>query len=245
MGKNRLNNIYKGMKSRCYNPKDVGYKYYGKRGITVCKEWMNPEFAKGLKGCNTKGWLSFKEWALTNGYQENLSIDRIDVNKGYSPDNCRWVSTKEQANNTRQNHLITYNGKTQTLMQWCEELNLCYNMIHKRIFERNWNIEDAFTTKDITQPIMITYNNKTQCLKDWCKELGLNYSTIYNRIITRHWPVDKAFNDSSHLKTIKITYNGRTQRLKDWCKEFNLDYVSTYKRIFVFNWSVNKAFETK
>lgn len=197
MTKCRVNSIYRTMKQRCCNPKSKSYEYYGGRGITVCSEWLDSEIDNTVKGCNTKGWLAFKKWALENGYQDGLTLDRIDVNKGYSPDNCRWVTIKEQANNKSDNHFITYKGKTQTLMQWCEELNLGYNQTYKRIIIRNWEIEKAFEISKTQEHIMITYKGKTQCLKDWCKELNLNYSTTYKRIMVQHWAVIKAF------KTIK------------------------------------------
>ena len=110
----RLNRIYNGMKDRCSCPNNPVYKYYGGRGITVCDEWL----CKERIGNKTKGWLVFKAWALNNGYRDDLSIDRIDVNKGYFPENCRWVTQKIQANNTRSNRFVTYNGRTQTLSQW-------------------------------------------------------------------------------------------------------------------------------
>lgn len=86
----RLATIHNGMKFRCYNPKCKGYKNYGGRGITVCKEWLNTERVNtGGHNNPSKGFLTFQQWALANGYKEKLSLDRINNNKGYSPENCR------------------------------------------------------------------------------------------------------------------------------------------------------------
>ena len=125
----RLGGIYYGMKRRCTDPKDTAYNRYGGRGITVCNEWLISD--------------NFFNWALENGYKDGLTIDRIDNNKGYSPENCRWVTPKEQANNRRSCVLITYNGKTQNLMQWCKELDLDYKLIHNRLYKLKWSFEKA------------------------------------------------------------------------------------------------------
>ena len=133
------------MKQRCYNPKHDHYKYYGARGITICDEWLNPEIIHlGCRGRFTKGYQAFKEWALENGYADNLTIDRIDVNGNYEPSNCRWITLKEQSNNTRRNHLVTYKGKTQTLTQWSEELGFNYNRVKMRLNKLHWSVEKAF-----------------------------------------------------------------------------------------------------
>lgn len=142
----RLTAIHNDMKCRCYNPKSKNFVNYGMRGITVCNEWLNDEkISYGEHSHNTtKGFLAFKEWAMNNGYADNLSIDRIDNNKGYSPDNCRWVTSKVQNNNKRNNLSITYKGKTQTLKQWCDELNLPYMKIFQRVVRLHWSVERAF-----------------------------------------------------------------------------------------------------
>lgn len=141
----RLNSIYYDMKRRCYDSSNIDFKFYGARGITVCKEWLDSEM---FDKRSSKGWLAFKEWALSNGYKEGLSIDRIDVNKGYSPENCRWITMKEQNNNRRNNHLITYKGKTQTMKQWSEELNIPYFCLSKRLSKLHLSIEEAFMPSD-------------------------------------------------------------------------------------------------
>jgi len=100
----RLYRIWFNMKQRCANAKHVAYKNYGGRGIKVCDEWQDFE--------------PFYKWAIANGYNDNLTIDRIDNNKGYSPDNCKWVSDKEQGQNKRNNRLICINGETHTIAEW-------------------------------------------------------------------------------------------------------------------------------
>lgn len=143
MKSERLQNIYTNLKQRCYNPKSTFYKNYGGRGITVCDEWLNSE---RYDGRSTKGWIAFKTWALSNGYSDTLTIDRIDNNKGYSPENCHWVSMRTQQNNRRSNCLITYDGKTQSLADWCRELNLNYGTTKCRL-RRNWSVYKAFERK--------------------------------------------------------------------------------------------------
>lgn len=135
----RLNDTFCTMRQRCYNPNNPKYKDYGARGITICSEWYTPG--------SHKGWRAFKKWALENGYSDDLTIDRIDNEKGYSPKNCRWTTPKIQSNNKRDNHIITYKGKTQTLALWCEELGLKYGTIATRIDYYHWSVERAFEQK--------------------------------------------------------------------------------------------------
>lgn len=122
------------IRRRCYVETSQDYKNYGARGIKVCEEWL---------GDSDK----FVKWALENGYQEGLTIDRIDNNKNYCPENCRWVDRLVQNNNKRNNLNIEYNGKTQTLKQWCRELNLPYRKTYDRLYELNWSLDKAFTYK--------------------------------------------------------------------------------------------------
>ena len=141
----RLNRIYREIKARCYNTNTPNYKKYGAIGITVCKEWLNPEHATGTNNCSV-GFTEFKKWALANGYSDNLTIDRINNKKGYSPCNCRWVTQKTQQNNRTNNHLINYKGRTQTLMQWSEELGFNYCKVKQRLNKLHWSVEKAFET---------------------------------------------------------------------------------------------------
>lgn len=129
----RLYNIWCGMKNRCYNKKDTHYPRWGGRGITICPEWL-------------LDFDNFQKWAMDNGYTEDLSIDRIDNNGDYCPDNCRWIPMSEQNNNQRSNRLITYKGQTMNLKKWSDKLGINYGTLLSRLDESKWSIERAFET---------------------------------------------------------------------------------------------------
>lgn len=131
----RIRKCYVHMKDRCYNPKDKRYERYGGRGITICDEWLND-------------YSAFENWALSNGYSDDLTIDRIDNDGNYEPNNCRFVTVKENNNNRSSNKRFTYNGKTQTLVKWCEEYNMNYGTVICRL-RAGWGFPKAL----LTQPI--------------------------------------------------------------------------------------------
>ena len=184
----RLQVIYMGMLQRCCNPNCKDYPRYGGKGVTVCDSWLNKERV----GHSTKGWLAFEEWALSNGYKDNLTIDRRNNNEGYSEKNCRWVTVKVQQNNRGDNINVTYKNKTQTLKQWCDELKLEYRTVFHRIYYYHWSIQKAFEYEKNASCRFISYKGKTQSLTDWCKELNLNYWTIKSRF-AKGWSTEKAF----------------------------------------------------
>ena len=128
----RLYRIWSAMKGRCLNKNSYSYKWYGERGITICNEWID-DFQR------------FYDWAMLNGYSDDLSIDRIDVNGNYEPNNCRWVDIKTQANNTTRNNLITHNNETHTISEWSKILDISYDTLRSRISRNGWDIEKAFT----------------------------------------------------------------------------------------------------
>lgn len=127
----RMYAIYRAMILRCYNPNIKGFSDYGGRGIEVCEEWRSEN-----------GFDVFYEWAIQNGYEENLTIDRIDVNRNYKPSNCRWVTNLKQQNNRRNNIMLTYDGKTQSLKEWSRELNINYSAMHWRWKKYNMGIKE-------------------------------------------------------------------------------------------------------
>lgn len=107
----RLKRIFYNMKTRCYNSKSTRYKDYGDRGIAIYADWLNDS-------------KKFYDWAINNGYNDSLTIDRIDTNGDYTPYNCRWVTMQTQQNNRRNNHIITINGKRKTVSQWAKIYNV-------------------------------------------------------------------------------------------------------------------------
>lgn len=122
----RLYRIWEHIKGRCQNSNNDAYKYYGGRGITVCKEWQE--------------FIPFRDWALANGYRDDLTIDRIDVNGNYEPSNCRWATRKEQANNRSTNCFLELDGKRKTFKEWEEITGIPAKSISLRN-KRGWPIE--------------------------------------------------------------------------------------------------------
>ena len=137
----RIYRIYKNMLSRCYKKYNTRYKNYGERGITVCKEWVD-DFQK------------FYDWAMSNGYNETLTIDRIDVDGNYCPENCRWVTNKEQQLNKTNNHKVTYNGKSYCLMELANFYNIDFDLLWRRIRD-GWDVERAIKTPRMEQFVRI------------------------------------------------------------------------------------------
>lgn len=128
--KTRLHHIWANMRYRCNNPKCHQYDDYGGRGIKVCEEWSDYE--------------AFRDWALNNGYSDDLSVDRIDVDGDYEPSNCRWADNKTQSNNKRDSRKITYNGETHTIAEWSRITGISWVVIDYRI-KSGWSIEKTLT----------------------------------------------------------------------------------------------------
>lgn len=135
----RLHRIWTGMKARCNNPHVKDYPYYGGRGITVCHEWKT-------------SFDDFHKWAIENGYSDKLTLDRIDNEKNYCPNNCRWVDRKTQMRNTRLSHYVTCNGITKTITEWSEEVGISRKTISERI-NAGWDVEKALGKSSMRQKL--------------------------------------------------------------------------------------------
>lgn len=128
----RIYKIWLSMRNRCYRKNHMAYPWYGGRGIRICEDWTNYE--------------TFERWALLSGYGPGLTIDRIDVNGDYTPENCRWVTRKDQAYNRRDNHRLTFQGETLTITEWANRIGCTPTCIYYRL-SAGWTLEEMLTAK--------------------------------------------------------------------------------------------------
>lgn len=184
----RVYKTWESMKARCYNPNDYKYDKYGGRGIKVCDEWLGVNGAK-----------NFAEWAYANGFDENKhqkeqSIDRIDVNGNYEPNNCRFTNAKIQANNKTNTIFLEYQGKSQSLQEWADELGISEATIRWRL-NNGYSTEKALTTnvRRIANngKKYLTYKGDTKTVSEWARYLEIDPKILYARL-KRGWTIEKA-----------------------------------------------------
>lgn len=132
LSRTRIYRTWRNIKNRCKNLNGKDFNRYGGRGIDICNEWLNFDI--------------FYDWAMANGYKENLTIDRIDNNKGYEPSNCRWATMEEQSQNTSKVISITYNNETHSLSKWARITGISRHTLYTR-YKKGWDIEKMLTTK--------------------------------------------------------------------------------------------------
>lgn len=130
----RLYSIWSSMKTRCYNPKSESYPDYGGRGIKVCDKWK-------------ENFEEFYHWANKNGYREHLTLDRIENDENYCPENCRWATGLQQGRNKRNNIIIKINNSERLLLEWCEIFGIRYDIVYGRI-RWGWNPIKALVTPE-------------------------------------------------------------------------------------------------
>lgn len=213
----KLYYVWNAARSRCFNPKDKGYKNYGGRGVTMCDEWAN-DFG------------SFQQWAYQNGYEEDkgLTIDRIDNNGNYCPENCRWVDQMTQCNNMRRNVYVTYMGKRQTLAQWARELNRQYESLRDSYYNGTFppTKENAHRLRNK----LIEYQGKRLTMKQWAEELNVDYSSIKHRVKRGTFPPTE---ENAHKRRNKlITYKGKSLTMNQWANELGITYNALKNKVY-------------
>ena len=214
----RLYRIYKSMKSRCYNSHNKSYERYGGRGIKICNEWIND-------------FQAFYNWSINNGYKEDLTMDRIDNNKGYSPTNCRWVDRKTQCGNTRRNLQLTYKGITHLISHWAELLNLDQSLLSHRYYS-GWDIEKLLTKRNDNKYL---YPHQVKLLGDLYE---YNKCAFYLDMGTGK-TLCGAIKSTSYHKPVLIVCPKSVipqwiECFKEWCKEYCTYNLTNKKQLQSF-----------
>lgn len=160
----RLQKIFQGMCSRCYNENNKDYNTYGEKGVRICKEWLNDP-------------LEFEDWALNGGYQDGLTIDRINSDKDYCPENCRWISLKDNAKYKSTTSLINVNGEIHTGRDWAKNLGLGVNRINTYVREYGIDNTVEFIKRYIENPYLKPKGNQNYY------NLYMNDDNKFNSII--------------------------------------------------------------
>lgn len=195
LSKTRIYQTWIHMKQRCHNKNSTDYKNYGGRGIFVCDEWRS-------------NFLNFYNWAMDNGYSENLTIERIDVNKGYSPDNCTWIPMEEQSNNKQKTIRYTINGETKTAKDWAKIYNIPLETLHARVGDYGMKPEEAVLWKKQKKQYSklrehcrkYDYFGENLTLKEISERTGIPKNAIYSRIHVRGWEPERAFTEELKVK---------------------------------------------
>ena len=216
----RMHRIWGLMKDRCLNENNQNYNDYGGRGIDICNEWK-------------KSYLSFKDWALNNGYSDELTLDRIDFDGNYEPSNCRWVTISEQQNNKRSNIYITHNGETKTLSQWCNIYGANRETIKRRL-AKGLTFEQAFD-KNLGKYF---YNGEYLSLKAIAKLNNIDPVTFGKRI-QNGMTIDEAIN----YKRYDYFYNGEYRSLNNIAKLNGISYTTFKNRVDKHNETIEEAIE--
>lgn len=167
-----LYSTWQGMKQRCLDPNSSNYANYGGRGITICDEWLDD-------------YIKFYDWALSNGASKEMTLDRIDVNGDYEPSNCRWADAYTQANNTRQNRFIEYNGERLSVMQWSRITGIKEGTIRRRLDSYGYSVAEALEYEPHT---------KTTCDRSHTRKIVNQYSLDGEFI--REWPSAQVASES-------------------------------------------------
>lgn len=171
MSGTRLHTIWNGMRARCNLKSGFAYAYYGGKGVKVCEEWLD--------------FQEFYDWANANGYSKDLTIERIDVDGDYCPENCKWVSVSEQSRNKSTTIWVEYDGEKMSLAEAAQAAGLPYKNVLQRIKKLGWSAERA-----LTEPT----HDSSKSFRAKCLKRGVNYSVVYNRIHNLGWEESRAMN---------------------------------------------------
>lgn len=178
--------VWNGMMARCLNPNDTGYQKYGARGVRVCERWM--DFWNFIEDMGTRPSRSH-------------SIDRIDNHLGYEAGNCRWATKLEQTLNRTITRYITFEGRTQCLTDWANEVGMSVTGLASRI-DGGWPLEKALSVEPKSQKRLIEFNGKIKTVSEWADEIGIGASSLSTRLA--RWPVERALTEPKDKRFINV-----------------------------------------
>ena len=182
----RLARIYKSMKHRCYRKEHNCYNNYGGRGIKICDEWLGD-----------LGFENFVKWSKENGYADNLTIDRIDYNGHYSPQNCRWVSYKDNQNNRSDNRYIEFNGEVKTMSQWAEVFGIRPAELKRRLDYLGLPINAALSYYGVPKT---DYKGKRKSITQIARQNGIDYRTFLHELFVNGKSAEEIVNENTRMK---------------------------------------------
>ena len=220
----RLRRAYYNMKGRCYDSKTNGYKYYGGKGVTVCKEWLNNRD-------------TFCEWALDNGYEDSLTLDRIETEGIYEPSNCRWITHEKQQNNRTDNIFVDIDNETKTLGQWSQETGVDWDTLKRRFKDGKDILEDD------SRNIKVEINGEIKTLKELSEQSGILYSTIFQRYCA-NWKSEDLLKPLETNETKLIEINGEIHTVTEWAEISGLTREIILNRIS-YGWKTEDLLKPK
>lgn len=231
----RIHSIWKGMVERCEFPQRCSqrdWRLYGARGIRVCAEWHD--------------YGTFKDWALAHGYNDSLTIDRIDPDGDYEPSNCRWADFETQANNRRGNVFIEYQGERLTVAQWSRRIGVSQPVIHKRL-KAGWSPERILTTpadRRSSVRYRLEYDGKSLTTREWSAITGLSVGLIRRRMHAG-WDTERILTEPLHKEYVhggkrRYEHDGRNLTLEEWESETGIP-CNVIRRRLHDGWSVERA----
>ena len=222
----KLYRVWRGMLRRCYDPKYTAYNRYGGRGIEVCEEWRN-------------NYESFRDFMLSQGYDEygpsyENTIDRIDNNGSYCPENCRVVSMKTQSLNKSNNHYITYNLKKMTVTEAAEKNNLTNHQVFNRL-DKGWSMKRALH-EPLKETSTYTAGNENHSIKEWAEKMGVTDAVIRGRLKTHS--MEEIYNDWKTNGKLEVndfsakyeTADGKTLNRTEWCNIIGIN-EATFRKL--------------
>lgn len=221
--------VWQAMKTRCYSEKCRHYKNYGARGITVSDRWLE-SFNHFYKDMGDKPF-------------EGATLERKDNSKGYSKDNCKWATRREQMANTRTSRLLTHNGETKCMSQWASDIGIDTKTLAYRL-KQDWTTEKALTTPATpaseAASKMLTFNGETRSITGWARKLGINHASLCERLASG-WPIEKALTKPGR-KLPTATHEKETLTLAEWGRRIAVRPKTIARRILQ-GWSMNRIID--